>query len=120
VDHAACAGSNGTNGMLVRTGQAPLHIPAAVPDGVFILNESVQTMRVQVVAGAGGGHVRIQGRPDLVLEVVSDASVQKDTMRLRTLNWKAGVREYWPVDARQDSPTFDILRRGARGFVAVR
>src|SRR5262249_22131015 len=93
---------------------------SAVPDGVFILNESVQTMRVQMVAGAGGGHVRIPGGPDLGLEVVRDAAVQKDTVRLRALYGKAGVREYWLVDARHEPPTFEILRRGARGFVAVR
>jgi hypothetical protein len=51
---------------------------------------------------------------------VSDASVDKDTVRLRELYWKADVQEYWLVDARHDPPAFDILRHGARGFVAVR
>lgn len=93
---------------------------SAVPDGVFILNESVQTIRVQLVAGAGGGHVRIEGGPDVVLEVVSSSSVQKDTVRLRELYGKAGVREYWLVDARREPPVFDVLRCRATGFVAVR
>ena len=93
---------------------------SAVPDGVFIRNESVQSMRVQIVAGAGGGHVRIAGGPDLVLEVVSASSVQKDTVRLRELYWRAGVREYWLVGARREPPAFTILRHAARGFVAVR
>jgi Uma2 family endonuclease len=93
---------------------------SAVPDGVFILNDSVQTLKVQIVAGVGGGFVRIEGGPDIVLEVVSDSSVQKDTVRLRNLYWKAGVREYWLVDARREAPTFEILRRGEKGFVATR
>jgi Uma2 family endonuclease len=93
---------------------------SAVPDGVFLLNESVQAMRVQLVPGAGGGHVRLLGGPDIVLEVVSDSSVRKDTVRLRELYWKAGVREYWLVDARRQPPRFTILRAGAKDFVAVR
>jgi Uma2 family endonuclease len=93
---------------------------SAVPDGVFILNASVQTMRVQIVPGSSGGHIRLQGAPDVVLEVVSDSSVQKDTIRLRQLYWKAGVREYWLVDARRQPATFEILRHRAKGFVTVR
>jgi Uma2 family endonuclease len=93
---------------------------SSVPDGVFILNESVQTMRVQIVPGTGGGYVRLEGAPDVVLEVVSDSSVKKDTVRLRELYWLAGVREYWLVDARRQRVTFDILQHRAKGFVAVR
>lgn len=92
---------------------------SAVPDGIFVLNESVQTLKVQIVAGVGG-YVRIEGGPDIVLEVVSDSSVQKDTVRLRNLYGKAGVREYWLVDARREAPTFEILRRGEKGFVSTR
>lgn len=93
---------------------------SAVPEGVFILDDSVQTPKVQIVAGVGGGYVRIAGGPDIVLEVVSDSSVQKDTVRLRNLYWKAGVCEYWLVDARREAPTFEILRRSEKGFVATR
>jgi Uma2 family endonuclease len=93
---------------------------SAVPDGIFILNESVRTLKVQIVPGVGGGYVRIEGGPDIVLEVVSDSSVRKDTVRLRDLYWKAGVREYWLVDARQEAPTFEILRHGGKGFVTTR
>lgn len=93
---------------------------SAVPDGLFILNDSVQTMRVQIVPGTSGGFVRLQGAPDVVLEVVSDSSVQKDTVRLRELYWIAGVREYWLVDARRQPTTFDILQHRSKGFVAMR
>ncbi len=33
VDYAGCSGSNGINGMLVRTGQNKLRLPANIPDG---------------------------------------------------------------------------------------
>ncbi len=34
VDYAGCAGSDGTNGLLVRTGLDRISIPASVPDGL--------------------------------------------------------------------------------------
>src|SRR5262249_4332595 len=34
TDYAGCAGSNGNNGMLVRTGLRPVRIPTDVPDGL--------------------------------------------------------------------------------------
>ena len=34
--------------------------------------------------------------------------------------WKAGVREYWLVDARKELLQFDILRHTSRGYVATR
>src|SRR5205085_8101154 len=33
LDYAGCAGSNGNNGMLVRTGRDKLRFPASIPDG---------------------------------------------------------------------------------------
>jgi Uma2 family endonuclease len=93
---------------------------SAVPDGVFILHETFQTMRVALAQGGEGQAVRVEGSPDMVLEVVSTGSVRKDTERLRHLYWQAGVREYWLVDARQEPLRFDILRHTAKGYAAVR
>jgi Uma2 family endonuclease len=93
---------------------------SAVPDAVFVSDSRFEQMRVRLVRGAERGFVRIEGGPDMVLEVISDSSVQKDTVRLRELYRAAGVNEYWLVDARQEPLTFDILRRTARGFVATR
>ena len=56
----------------------------------------------------------------MVLEVVSDGSVRKDTVVLRRAYWEAGVREYWLVDARRDPPSFDILRSTSKAFRAAR
>jgi Uma2 family endonuclease len=91
---------------------------ACVPDAVFASNEALQD-RVRLIEGRDEGYVEIEGSPDMVLEVVSTSSVQKDTVTLRRAYWQAGVREYWLVDARKDSLSFDILRHGARGYTAA-
>jgi Uma2 family endonuclease len=88
------------------------------PDGTFVSFESLRLGRVQLVEG-GEGFVEPEGTPDMVLEVVSATSVEKDTVVLRRLYWEAGIREYWLVDARQDRLQFDILRRRASGYVAT-
>jgi Uma2 family endonuclease len=67
-----------------------------------------------------GARIIIQGAPDLVAEIVSDSSVTKDTQRLPAAYFAAGVREYWLVDARGETLTFQIQRRGKSGFQAVR
>jgi Uma2 family endonuclease len=56
----------------------------------------------------------------MVLEVVSATSLRKDTETLRELYWKAGIPEYWLVDARGDAPAFALLRHAARGYTATR
>jgi Uma2 family endonuclease len=56
----------------------------------------------------------------MALEVVSAKSVRKDTRELRSLYWRAGIPEYWLVDARGRTPRFDILRHGARGYTTTR
>jgi Uma2 family endonuclease len=66
------------------------------------------------------GHVEIEGTPDMVLEVVSTRSVRKDTKVLRGLYAKAGIPEYWLVDARKDPPQFDVLHWTGRGYTATR
>jgi len=64
--------------------------------------------------------VELEGAPDMVLEVVSQSCVQKDTVVLRDLYWRAGIREYWLVDVRVEKLRFDILSRGGRGYLTVR
>jgi Uma2 family endonuclease len=51
-----------------------------------------------------------------VLEFVSDSSVEKDTVRLLELYYRADVREYWLIDARGDTLQFNIYRRGRKAF----
>lgn len=92
---------------------------AHVPDGIFVSRESLRLGRVSLIRGARRGFVELEGTPDMLLEVLSDSSVTKDLKRLRLLYWKAGVTEYWIVDARGDKVRFDILRHTEEGYVAV-
>jgi hypothetical protein len=90
------------------------------PDGTFVSLRALRLGRAALVAGAEGGFVELEGTPDMVLEVVSDSSHFKDTVVLREAYWAAGIREYWLVDARQETLHFDVLRHTARGYVASR
>lgn len=93
---------------------------AVKPDGTFILKESLEDGSVRRVEGKEGGYVRIEGTPDMVLEIVSEGSVEKDTVTLVEDYWKAGITEYWIVDVRKDHIDFAIMRRGAKGYEPVR
>ena len=105
------------DGMLVTNEAADL---SGNPDGVFVSNDSFRTGRVKLIEGKEDGYVELEGTPDMVLEVVSDSSVEKDNELLMDLYWKAGIREYWLVDARGERIEFQILRHTARGYVATR
>ena len=52
----------------------------------------------------------------MTLEVISPNSVGKDTVDLRDRYHRAGVLEYWLVDARGDNLRFDILRHTPIGY----
>lgn len=88
------------------------------PDGVFILKESMEAGRVRFIEGAQDGFVELEGSPDLVVEIVSRSSIEKDTEILLDLYWLAEIREYWLVDARGPKPRFTLYQRGVKGFVA--
>ncbi len=90
------------------------------PDGNFCSFRAIEDGRVRLEEGFEGGHVEIEGTPDMVLEVVSRHSVRKDTEVLRKLYWRAGIPEYWLVDARKSLVQFDILSWTERGYSATR
>jgi Uma2 family endonuclease len=104
--------------------RAPLSNEAAhlvtEPDGMFCSFGAIEAKRVSLVEGVEEGHVEIEGTPDVVLEVVSTRSVRKDTKVLRGLYWRAGIPEYWLVDARKTPLQFDIQRWTERGYSATR
>src|SRR5262249_36027312 len=100
------------DGMLLSNVEANL---TAQPDGAFVSRASWETGRVRLIEGVREGYVELEGTPDMVLEVVSASSVVKDTVTLRALYWRAGIREYWLVDTRGDQLKFDILRWGVKG-----
>jgi len=90
------------------------------PDGCFLSYETVKSGQARWVAGATEGFVEIEGAPDMTLEVVSTSSVAKDTQDLRELYWKAGIAEYWLVDARGPTLTFSLLKHAAKGYIEAR
>jgi Uma2 family endonuclease len=88
------------------------------PDAMFVYFESIRTGRMRLLDGRKGC-IEIEGSPDIALEIVSRSSVGKDTVRLRDLYHRAGVVEYWLVDARRSPLRFEILRHQPEGFVAT-
>lgn len=92
------------------------------PDVLYVSYEALRTGRARFVPSRTepGDFVEIEGAADLVVELVSRGSVSKDTRRLPPRYFRAGVREYWLVDARGRELKFSIHRRGRSGFVRVR
>jgi Uma2 family endonuclease len=89
------------------------------PDGLFFFWETLKSGRLRLIEGAAKGYMELGGSPDMILEIISRSSVRKDTEKLRELYWRAGITEYWLVDARGSSPRFDILRHTKDGYVAT-
>ena len=52
----------------------------------------------------------------MTIEIVSKTSQRKDKELLRELYWKAGIAEYWLVDALNDPAQFDILVHTSTGY----
>lgn len=91
---------------------------SAEPDGMFVSHDSLQAKRV--VLEDGGDSLEIIGTPEMVLEVVSSTSVQKDTVVLRELYAMAGIAEYWLVNPLEGQLSFDILRLTSKGYASSR
>jgi Uma2 family endonuclease len=92
------------------------------PDVVFVSHETLRSGAVRLVPKAGGEpgrYIEIEGGPDLVVEIVGDSSVKKDTRLLPDAYFKAGVREFWLADARREPLVFQIHRRGPAAFEPV-
>jgi len=92
------------------------------PDIVYISHDALAAGRARLVqnsTGAPGRYVELEGAPDIVVEIVSDSSIKKDTQRLPAAYFKAGVREFWLVDARGQTPLFVIHQPGDSGYHPV-
>jgi Uma2 family endonuclease len=82
------------------------------PDVVLVTHDALESGRVVLVPTTKheeDSFIEIEGPPDLVVEVVSDRSVVKDTQRLFERYCRGGVREYWLVDARGPELSFQIF-----------
>jgi Uma2 family endonuclease len=91
------------------------------PDASFVAYESMESGRARLVGreGVADEAIELEGGPDMVLEVVSRSSAHKDKTVLRDLYYRAGVREYWLVDALGVALEFQILRAGPDHFGEV-
>jgi Uma2 family endonuclease len=90
------------------------------PDGVFVSRKRFQSGQVRLIERAKEGFLELEGTPDMTLEVLSPSTVTKDTETLFDQYWRAGIPEYWLVDARGDRLDFDIFQHTAKGYTATR
>ena|SRR5437870_2054670 len=93
----------------------------SIPDGVLVTKASLQSGRIRMVPRKKrkGQYIELEGTPDWVMEIVSDSSAYKDTQELRQAYHKAGVFEYWLIDARGEEIRFQILQNRRAGYVAA-
>lgn len=73
------------------------------PDLLFVSRERQHLL-------SGGENV--QGAPDLVIEILSPATAERDRGYKRELYGKHGVREYWLVDPMAETVTVHRQRNG--------
>ena len=77
------------------------------PDLLFVSNE-----RAHIITDEN-----VQGAPDLVVEILSPSTAERDKTFKRSLYAKHGVKEYWLVDT--DAETVTVLVWDAHHFVEI-
>jgi Uma2 family endonuclease len=104
------------DGLLVTNQEAEL---SCEPDGTFVLTETLASGKARPVPREEGAseYLELLGTPDIVLEVASRFSVNKDYQRLRQAYHRAGIPEYWLVNARGQQIDFAILQHQPDGYV---
>lgn len=85
------------------------------PDGYLALWSTLESKDLAINPER---RTEMVGRPDMVLEVVSDTSHRKDLIEHVMDYALAGVREYWIADARADHLAFRILALDGSGEYA--
>jgi len=107
------------DGMLMTNDEAKI---GNEPDAMIALNETLAAKRVRFRAGKKrrAKATELVGSPDIVVEIVSAGSVEKDTDWLKELYWRSGVPEYWLIDARDEALKFNILKRSVTGYISSR
>jgi Uma2 family endonuclease len=104
------------DGMLLTNRAAGL---STEPDLAFATWDTLEVGRLRPVPRPKKeDSVELIGTPDLVVEIVSNTSVRKDTVLLKAAYARAGVREYWLIDARGAAISFEILVLTADGYRA--
>jgi Uma2 family endonuclease len=88
------------------------------PDIMFVAHESFESGAIREIEGKKQANIiEFEGAPDVVVEILSTSSEEKDLELLPGRLFAAGVKEYWLVDARGEQVSFEIFRRGPKGFV---
>ncbi|MEM7028337.1 MAG: Uma2 family endonuclease [Chloroflexota bacterium] len=88
--------------------QAPFEVklwpdgPSREPDLLFLSQQNKDRLSEK----------RLNGAPDLVIEVISPGSVSEDRVRKFNEYEQAGVQEYWIIDPRPHQQQGDFYRRG--------
>ena len=82
-------------------------IDVVQPDLLFVSNE-----RAHIITPAG-----VQGAPDLVVEILSPATAERDKGYKRALYARNGVKEYWIVGT--DAGAITVLLLGDDGYEVV-
>ena len=77
------------------------------PDLLLVANE-----RIGILTAAN-----VQGPPDLAVEILSDATKQRDLNLKRKLYARYGAREYWIVDP--DAETIEVLLWSESGYASA-
>jgi Uma2 family endonuclease len=91
------------------------------PDAVFATWESFKNGTIRLIPTADDeDYIELEGTPDWILEIVSPSSVSKDKRKLRLKYHKAGIGEYWLIDARGDDVDFKILIHGEDDYEPAR
>lgn len=80
----------------------------AQPDLIFLSHDRLHLVQ----------EGRVRGAPDLVVEILSPSTHQRDRTTKRTLYARHGVPEYWLVDP--DAETIEVLSLGDEGFTQTR
>ncbi len=91
------------------------------PDGAFVAWDGFRSSRIRPVPRHDhpGEYVELEGTPDWVLEVVSRGSHQKDTKLLRDAYHRAGVPEYWLINALEPQIDLQILKHTPQTYERV-
>jgi len=93
---------------LGRVYYAPLDVhlgeDVVQPDILFISRERFSIITEE----------EIQGAPDLVIEILSPATAERDQTYKKTLYARHGVKEYWIVDP--EEKTITVMTLGKAGF----
>ena len=82
-------------------------VDVAQPDLLFVSAEREQIITPE----------NVQGAPDLVVEILSPATAERDRTIKLDLYARRGVKEYWIVDP--DARTIMVLLRGETRFEVV-